>query len=579
MAGTYLTTSFKDRADVKALGARWDAERRQWYVPDGRDLAPFATWLPAAMAPGFAPSSTAAVAVADPTLALPSRDVSLSQLMAGVADAVSQAYRTGVWVRVEVTNARINRGSIYLELSERGPDGAVIAQARGVIWADTANRIVPAFEKATGVVLGGGIKLLLRARPNVHASYGLSLVIDAIDPDYTLGDLEARKREIRARLQREGLFEANRSLEHPWDYRAVLVLAPPDAAGLGDFQVEAERLQRAGICRFTYVHSRFQGEDAPAEMRRALLEGLASWAEDAGAGPDAVVIIRGGGAVNDLAWLNHYELARCVCELEVPVLTGIGHERDSTVLDEVANIRFDTPSKVIAGIEGTIVARTREAKAAFQEVAAVAGRSVAQLGRSVDRLEATVRAQALRHIALAKSGADHAMRVTRQSSRITLTLARDGAEACFTAVRRSALAQVADARQRVPVLLSEVRSEARQALRSARLRIDGDVAQTMSLAAAASRRERARIDDALSDVAQEARRSVGDASTRAEALVREITGQGPEKTLRRGFAIVRDPAGQAVTSAERARFAPSIQIQFNDGAVGATVTSPQGETS
>lgn len=169
------------------------------------------------------------------------------------------------------------------------------------------------------------------------------------DPDYTLGDLEARKREIRERLQREGLFELNRQLPTPWDYNLVLVVAPEGGAGLGDFQAEARRIEAFGICRFVYVHSRFQGDGAAAEIRTALLGAMERMAGD-GSLPDAVAIIRGGGAINDMAWLNDYALVRTVCELEVPVLTGIGHERDNTVLDEVANIRFDTPSKVIAGI-------------------------------------------------------------------------------------------------------------------------------------------------------------------------------------------------------------------------------------
>ena len=352
MSDTYLNTSFKDREQVKALGARWDPVQKKWFVPTGRDLAPFATWLPAEFRSTNLDLRTGSLATSALPLAtdvtLANKGIPLSQLLAGVAQAVAQAYRAGVWTTVEVLKVDVRNGHVYLELAERDAGGGSIAQARAMIWADTANQIVPAFERATGMVLGGGIKLLLRARPTVHALYGMSLVIDAIDPDYTLGDLEARKREIRARLQREGLFESNRKLPQPWDYNAVLVVAPQGAAGLGDFRVEAERLERFGVCTFAYAYSRFQGEGAAAEIRLSLLQAMADWQSSGRPLPDAVAIIRGGGAVNDLAWLNDYDLARCLCELEVPVLTGIGHERDHTVLDEVANLRFDTPSKVIA---------------------------------------------------------------------------------------------------------------------------------------------------------------------------------------------------------------------------------------
>ncbi len=271
MPETYLQTAYKDRERVKVLGARWDPGRKQWYVPEGRDLAPFATWLPAAH--GTALSTLESNASTE--LALPTKGISLSELLAGVAQAVAQAYRSGEWVRVEVVKADVRRGHVYLELTERSPAGDALAQARAMIWSDTANRIVPEFERATGVVLGAGIKLLLRAKPTFNPQFGMSLVVDAIDPEYTLGDLEAKKREIRARLQREGLTELNRSLSPPWDYNAVLVIAPQGAAGLGDFQAEAERLQRWGLCRFVVVDSRFQGEGSAAEVRQAVLKGLA----------------------------------------------------------------------------------------------------------------------------------------------------------------------------------------------------------------------------------------------------------------------------------------------------------------
>lgn len=213
----------------------------------------------------------------------------------------------------------------------------------------------------------------MRARIALKAQYGFSLDIDAIDPAYTLGELEARKQGIRAQLQAEGVFAANKQLPPPWDFQAVLVVAPTGGAGPKDFQAEADRLQSLGICRFTYALSRL-GEGAPAEIRHALQAALGQ-GTGIGAIPfDAVAIIRGGGAVNDLAWLNDYGLARLICDLPIPVMTGIGHERDSTLLDEVAHTRYDTPSKVIAYIEQRIIQRVGEIKANFAQVSTLAAR-------------------------------------------------------------------------------------------------------------------------------------------------------------------------------------------------------------
>jgi exodeoxyribonuclease VII large subunit len=551
MPETYLQTAYKDRERVKALGARWDPGRKQWYVPEGRDLAPFANWLPAEH--GTALSTLESTAGTE--LALPTKGISLSQLLAGVAQAVSQAYRSGEWVRVEVVKADVRRGHVYLELTERSPTGDALAQARAMIWADTANQIVPAFERATGVVLGAGIKLLLRAKPTFNPQFGMSLVVDAIDPEYTLGDLEAKKREIRARLQREGLTELNRSLPPPWDYNAVLVVAPQGAAGLGDFQAEAERLQRWGLCRFVVVHSRFQGEGSAAEVRQALLKGLGSWPSlGLNQEPDAVVVIRGGGAVNDLAWLNDYELARAICELPVPVLTGIGHERDRTVLDEVAHASYDTPSKVIAGIEQLIVKRARDARTNHETIIQAAEQALHRTRRAVEQSHAEIRSSALLAI-------------------------RDGREQAalqFQAIRHDSLLKLEQARHVVPATMAEIAAQARQTLHEARLGAGQHHTQVVERSVQQVALARDRASQALDQVAEAARRQVLDAKTRAEATMREIAGQGPEKTLGRGFAVIRTEDGATLTGASAARQAGDLQIEFRDGRLLARVRTEEG---
>lgn len=333
---TYLDTAFKDKDKVKALGARFDGQLKKWYVPNGIGLGPFAAWLPST--PGEAvpeinadsssASSTQLSVQLESTSELARvvpKGVPLSRLLAGVKQAVAAAYQAGVWTIVEVTTVDLRRnGHVYFELAERDAGGKEVAHVKGMMWANTANVVLREFERATSAVLGPGIKLLVRAKPTFHEVYGLSLVIDAIDPDYTLGDLEARKKEIRARLQREGVFDRNKQLQRPWDYQQVLVLAPQSAAGLGDFRAESDRLERLAICGFTYLAARFQGEGAPAEMLTALATGLERWQATRSGLPDALVIIRGGGPANDLAWLNDYRLARWICECPVPVLTASG---------------------------------------------------------------------------------------------------------------------------------------------------------------------------------------------------------------------------------------------------------------
>ena len=292
---TYLNVPYNARAEAKAKGARWDSEARKWFVPIGRDLEPFTTWLP------VDPANLASREVAEPGKGVP-----LSQLLAGVATAVEQAFRQGVWTTAEVV--RVDGDShVYLELAERDAGGTLIAKARAIVWARDVERVLGTFQEATGVRVAAGIKVLVRARPEFSAQYGLTLHIDAIDPSYTLGDLEAKKRQIREQLKSEGIFERNRQLPTPWDYRLLLVVSPPRAAGLGDFARDADRLQRHGLCQAVYAHSRFEGDGAAASIRDLIDQFLSTWSNaDL---PDAIVIIRGGGAVNDLAWLNDYDLA------------------------------------------------------------------------------------------------------------------------------------------------------------------------------------------------------------------------------------------------------------------------------
>jgi exodeoxyribonuclease VII large subunit len=222
----------------------------------------------------------------------------------------------------------------------------------------------------------------------------------------------------------------------PWDFRIVLVVAPQEAAGLGNFRKEVQRLEQFGICRFVYALSRFQGEGAAREIVAAAE--LALRYLGAGDRPDAIVIIRGGGAVNDPAWLNDNGLARFICAQEIPVLTGIGHERDTTLPDEVALSRYDTPSKVIAGIEQQIMRRVGEARAAFGAILNEVAQTVRAARLSVERREAGIQAGSRDHLARAKQGAT----------------------ASLNAVSISSVQHVHDASRQSLALLNQVRSEA-----------------------------------------------------------------------------------------------------------------------
>jgi Exonuclease VII, large subunit len=175
-----------------------------------------------------------------------------------------------------------------------------------------------------------------------------------------LGDIARRYQQIVERLTTEGLIDRNKNLPTPFDLNRILVIAPEKAAGLGDFKKDADALQKAQVCEFIYHSATFQGNTAAQSIMQSLAQALKQWAQTYHNAPDLIVIIRGGGAVNDLAYLNDYALAALLCKRSVPVWVGIGHEKDRTILDEIAHRSFDTPSKVIAGIRNHVVELTQE---------------------------------------------------------------------------------------------------------------------------------------------------------------------------------------------------------------------------
>jgi exodeoxyribonuclease VII large subunit len=266
-----------------------------------------------------------------------------------------------------------------------------------------------------------------------------------------------------------------------------------------------------------------------------------------------------------LAWLNDYELARFICEQTVPVLTGIGHERDSTVLDEVAHARFDTPSKVIAGIEQQILRRSREAARAWEAIVAAGLKAARATRLALERSQAQIQADASLQVAQARQRsaaalsaiAAGAVRQVHDASRQSLAL--------LNQVRADASDEIVPARQRVPALMACVRMEALACAGQARAAMSLDYALVMDRSAAAAQSARQGLDTGMQRVADRAQGAIGQARSAAQALLPEVAGQGPQKTLTRGFAIVRTGEGRLVTSSQQAHSSPTLSIEFRDG--------------
>ena len=297
------------------------------------------------------------------------QQLSLSEYLATVQEVIQLTFDGAVWVKAEIRNLSIKGGHYYIELAEKDEEShKVIASCKGTIWKFTAQKIVLKFERESGIELSKDLNVLIKVKARFDPQYGFSVNIEDIDSSFTLGDIAKRYQQILLRLTEEGLLNNNKQLPVPFDIQNVLVIAPENAAGLGDFKKDADALAQAGVCHFVYHSATFQGNTASASIIQVLGRALRQWAQDYLIAPDLIVIIRGGGAVNDLAYLNDYDLAALLCKRTVPIWVGIGHEKDHTILDEIAHRSFDTPSKVIAGIRNLIVERVNEVSTALQTI-------------------------------------------------------------------------------------------------------------------------------------------------------------------------------------------------------------------
>ncbi len=267
--------------------------------------------------------------------------ISLSQLNRRLGDAIALAPGLqNVWIVAETADVRLSGGHCYMELIEKdSATGRALAKARATIWAGTYQSLAANFLAETGQQFRSDIKVMVRASVNYHPLYGLSLNITGINPQFTLGDLAQRRMEMVRRLTEEGIINDNRNLPWPDVPWRIAVISARGAAGYGDF-INQLYTNPARLRFHTRLFPAVMQGDRTAPSIIDALGQIAAADETF----DCVVIIRGGGATSDLAAFEDYRLAQNIALYEIPVIIGIGHERDITLLDYVANMRVKTPT-------------------------------------------------------------------------------------------------------------------------------------------------------------------------------------------------------------------------------------------
>ncbi|GAA5514287.1 exodeoxyribonuclease 7 large subunit [Deinococcus carri] len=392
----------------------------------------------------------------------PEQFLDLADVLVYVGQVIARGVPGAVWVRAEIASLT-DRRHLYLDLVQL-EDGAEVAKCRATVWARERYALEGKFRRATGGTLTAGLKVLLFCTAEFHPQYGFSLNVLDVSPEFTLGDAALRLDTLRETLVAEGVYGLNRALPAPTDYARVAVISPAEAAGLGDFRRETDALEAAGAVQFLYLEATFQGREASASLTRAISQAREAHEEEP---LDALVVIRGGGAVTDLAWLNDLAVARALATFPAPVITGLGHARDDTLPDEVACIRTDTPSKAAGLIVRTVAAAAAQA----QEDA----------------------------------------RTIRAHARDVLVNADAGVGWLQDRLHRAAL------------------------------------------------------------------RSADAAQAQTDALMRQALGLTPERTLARGYALVRDERGQPVTRAAQVQPGQALTLTFGDGPVGVRAEDGSGD--
>ncbi|MCC8062403.1 MAG: exodeoxyribonuclease VII large subunit [Rikenellaceae bacterium] len=445
--------------------------------------------------------------------------ITLSALQ-GHLRAVIEQYAGGAqWVVAEISECKVNyAGHCYLELVERPDNGkAPVAQARAVIWASSYKMISGYFRFQTGSDISAGMKVLVKCTVSYHPVYGLSLVISDIDPAYTLGETERLRRQTIAQLQEEGVFEMNKDFELPDVLQRIAVISSPKAAGYRDFMQELNASPyRFDVKLFASV---MQGDAAEGSIVDAL-DAVAETGDEF----DAVVIIRGGGSTSDLGCFDNYRLCAYIAQFPLPVVTGIGHDKDVSVADMVAHTSLKTPTAVAAFLVGRAAEMHARIEDLYEETTGLAQQ---MLMMEANRLENAGLLLASRTTGLLHGGLAR------------LDKLKEG-------LRFAAGERLAGERRLCSSFGTSLSQYSTQRL-----------AAGQAWAGYAGQRLRAASEGMLS------RRKA-----QLELLEVSVEGMSPKRILSRGYALVR-----GVRSAAAARVGQRVEIELHDGTMEADIIS------
>lgn len=429
----------------------------------------------------------------------------------------------GYWIRAELSEWRRSGKHYYGELIEHdGISRYPVAKVRCNCWANKVDFIHRKFFSTTGETLRSDMKVMLKVAVSYHVSFGLSLNVIDIEPAFTLGDRQARKLEILETLTAKNIINKNKSLDIPQDFTRVAVITSTTAAGKGDFFEEADKLQDLGLCKFDIFEAKMQGQDCAVSVARAF-DSIANKADKY----DAIVLIRGGGSQADLDWFNNILPAESICNSEIPVMVGIGHERDTTVLDEVCTKKFDTPSKVINFITNTIIDNATNANHNYQAIVNITKNLAKQTNSNLESIYRDFKATLGHYLQNIDYQVEHSYKNTKSIASNCLRLYDKAIEVQNTSI--------------------------------------------ITASKNAIKYYEHSIDESFKSTNTVSKNMLNHYTQTSEYLYKQILSVSVEPTLKRGFSITKSDDGKYITTKEQAEKYSNLNIVYSDGQISVEV--------
>lgn len=321
------------------------------------------------------------------------RQFSLSEFNEIVKQVLKKNLEPSYWIVAEIGEMNVNqKGHCYLELVEK-KDNFIIAKTRATIWSYTFSNLSNWFETMTGTPLQNGMKVLVNAALQYHEVFGLSLNVKDIDPNFTMGERERKKQETIKKLEVEGIIDMNKSINLPHVPQNVAVISSETAAGFGDFIHQLENNAYGYKVNINLYKAIMQGDSAPESIISALHQIYENEAQF-----DLVILIRGGGAKTDLDCFDDYELCSHIAQFPLPIVTGIGHERDSTIADLVANTKMKTPTAVAEFIITGMANYEAEVNQQYEQIANLAKTLIHSEKENINEIRFSIKLTAQRQI-------------------------------------------------------------------------------------------------------------------------------------------------------------------------------------